>query len=121
MDFAALYKSKLTTPEEAVKVVKSGDWVDYGWCTGTPNALDKALAARMDELENVNFRGGVLMRRPAIFDVPDVADKLTWNSWHMSGIERKACMGGLRLLLRAALLRAAAAGTVRTSAASTLP
>ena len=94
MDFAALYKSKLTTPEEAVKVVKSGDWVDYGWCTGTPNALDKALAARMDELENVNFRGGVLMRRPAIFDVPDVADKLTWNSWHMSGIERKACMEG---------------------------
>ena len=56
MDFAALYKSKLTTPEEAVKVVKSGDWVDYGWGTGTPNALDKALAARMDELENVNFR-----------------------------------------------------------------
>ena len=94
MDFAALYKSKLTTPEEAVKVVKSGDWVDYGWCTGTPNALDKALAARMDELENVNFRGGVLMRRPAIFDVPDVADKLTWNSWHMSGIERKACKIG---------------------------
>ena len=39
MDFAALYKSKLTTPEEAVKVVKSGDWVDYGWGTGTPNAL----------------------------------------------------------------------------------
>ena len=37
MDFAALYKSKLTTPEEAVKVVKSGDWVDYGWCTGTPS------------------------------------------------------------------------------------
>ena len=32
------------------------------------------------------------MRRPAIFDVPDVADHLTWNSWHMSGIERKACI-----------------------------
>ena len=48
----------------------------------------------MDELENVNFRGGVLMRRPAIFDVPDVADKLTWNSWHMSGIERKLIARG---------------------------
>ena len=23
------YKSKLRTPEEAVKVVKDGDWVDY--------------------------------------------------------------------------------------------
>lgn len=25
-----MYKQKLMTPEEAVKVVKSGDWVDYG-------------------------------------------------------------------------------------------
>ena len=29
MDFQALYKSKLTTADEAVKLVKSGDWVDY--------------------------------------------------------------------------------------------
>ena len=29
MDYQKLYQSKLTTPEEAVKVVKSGDWVDY--------------------------------------------------------------------------------------------
>ena len=94
MDYTALYQQKLTTADEAVKVVKSGDWVDYGWCTGTPVALDKALAARMGELEDVNFRGGVLMRRPAVFDIPDAADKITWNSWHMSGIERKACMEG---------------------------
>ena len=60
MDYTALYQQKLTTADEAVKVVKSGDWVDYGWCTGTPVALDKALAARMGELEDVNFRGGVL-------------------------------------------------------------
>ena len=45
MDYTALYQQKLTTADEAVKVVKSGDWVDYGWCTGTPVALDKALAA----------------------------------------------------------------------------
>ena len=86
MDYTALYQQKLTTADEAVKVVKSGDWVDYGWCTGTPVALDKALAARMGELEDVNFRGGVLMRRPAVFDIPNAADKITWNSWHMSGI-----------------------------------
>ena len=29
MDWQALYKEKLTTAEEAVKAVKSGDWVDY--------------------------------------------------------------------------------------------
>ena len=42
MDHSALYQQKLTTAAEAVKAVKSGDWVDYGWCTGTPVALDKA-------------------------------------------------------------------------------
>ena len=30
MDYAALYQKKLTSAAEAVKVVKSGDWVDYG-------------------------------------------------------------------------------------------
>ena len=33
MDYQALYQQKLTTADEAVKVVKSGDWVDYTWCT----------------------------------------------------------------------------------------
>lgn len=94
MDYTALYQQKKTTAEEAVKVVKSGDWVDYGWCTGTPVKLDQALATRMGELEDVNFRGGILMWQPAIFQIPDVAEKITWNSWHMSGIERKACTAG---------------------------
>ena len=89
MDYAALYQQKLTTADEAVKVVKSGDWVDYGWCVGTPDALDRALAKRLPELYNVNFRGGVLMRVPAIYQIEDPAAHMTWNSWHMSGIERK--------------------------------
>ncbi len=117
MDYTALYQQKLTTADEAVKVVKSGDWVDYGWCTGTPVALDKALAARMGELEDVNFRGGVLMRRPAVFDIPNAADKITWNSWHMSGIERKACMEGFGFTAHCATPRCRA-GTARTSVMS---
>ena len=40
MDYAALYQKKLTSAAEAVKVVKSGDWVDYGWCTNHPYTLD---------------------------------------------------------------------------------
>ena len=31
MNVQELYRKKLTTAAEAVKVVKSGDWVDYGW------------------------------------------------------------------------------------------
>ena len=41
MDYAALYQKKLTSAAEAVKVIKSGDWVDYGWCTNHPYTLDK--------------------------------------------------------------------------------
>ena len=44
MDFSEEYRQKLVSADEAVKVIKSGDWVDYGWCTNTVDALDKALA-----------------------------------------------------------------------------
>lgn len=95
MDYQALYNSKLTTAAEAAKVVKSGDWVDYGWCTGTPVELDKALAARANELVDVNIRGGVLMEPLAIAQVPDANKHFSWNSWHMSGIERHMINDGI--------------------------
>ncbi len=94
MDFETLYSQKLTTAEEAVKVVKSGDWVDYGWCTGTPVALDAAMAKRLPELTDVNFRGGILMWTPEIFQIDNPVEHMTWNSWHMGGIERKAIAQG---------------------------
>ncbi len=94
MSFIKEYAKKLVTAEEAAKVIKSGDWVDYGWTTGTPVALDAAIAARYDELEDVKFRGGILMWEPEIFKVPDVAEHFTWNSWHMSGFERRAINKG---------------------------
>lgn len=94
MDFKTMYESKLTTADEAVKVVKSGDWVDYGWCVNTPVALDIAMAKRMPELTDINFRGGILMWQPEIFKIEDPVNHLTWNSWHMGGIERKAIAQG---------------------------
>ena len=95
MDFQALYNSKLTTAEEAVKVVKSGDWVDYTWCTSHPVALDKALAARQNELEDVKVRGGVTMWMPEICKADDAGDHFTWHSWHCSGIDRKILSKGM--------------------------
>ena len=95
MDFQAKYQQKLTTADEAVKVVKSGDWVDYGFCVGTPVALDAALARRAEELTDVNIHGGIILKRPAIADVPDAASHFSWNSVHMGGIERKMVSEGL--------------------------
>ncbi|MBS5165532.1 MAG: butyryl-CoA:acetate CoA-transferase [Butyricicoccus pullicaecorum] len=94
MVFEQEYQQKCTTADEAVKVVKSGDWVDFGWCTGTPVALDHALAKRVPELSDVNFRGGILLRPLETFQAPEANERLTWNSWHMSGIERKMIANG---------------------------
>ena len=95
MNFQEEYQRKLTTPQEAVRVVKSGDWVDYGWCVATVVELDKALAARAAELTDVKLRGGILLWVPQVFQVEDAASHFTWNSWHMSGIERKMVNSGL--------------------------
>lgn len=89
MDFQKEYQQKLVSADEAVKIIKSGDWVDYGWCTGTPYALDKALAKRTDELKDVKLRGGILLKPLAVFEREDAGEHFCWNSWHMSGIERK--------------------------------
>ena len=94
MDVKQEYAKKLCTADQAVQVVQSGDWVDYGWCTGHPIALDKALAKRMPELKDVKVRGGIALWRPAIYDIENAKDHFTWNSWHMSGIERKAIAEG---------------------------
>jgi butyryl-CoA:acetate CoA-transferase len=49
------YRNKLRTAREAVKAVKSGDWVYYSHFVMTPVTLDKALAERKDELTDVKI------------------------------------------------------------------
>lgn len=94
MDYSQEYNQKLVSADEAVKLIQSGDWVDYGWCNGTADALDKALARRTDELKNVNLRGGILLKPLAVFERDDAGEHFTWNSWHMSGVERKLIARG---------------------------
>ena len=38
MDCKELYAQKLMTAAQAAALVKSGDWVDYGWAVNTPVA-----------------------------------------------------------------------------------
>ena len=51
MDFNREDQQKLSTPEQAAKVIKSGDLVDYGWAVTTPEKIDAALAKRVGELD----------------------------------------------------------------------
>ena len=67
MRYVDEYTKKLVTPEEAVKVVRSGDWVEYGQFAVQAVALDKALAARKDELRDVKIRATT-----RAFGIPEV-------------------------------------------------
>ena len=89
MGFSQEYQSKLVTADEAVKVIKSGDWVDYGFCNTHPHVLDEALARRAPELEDVKVRGGIALWKPAIFDIEEPAKHIIYNSHHTGGFERK--------------------------------
>ncbi len=95
MDFIKEYQQKLRTPEEAVKVVKSGDWVDYSVSLGFPTLLDEALAKRKDELEDVKIRGYLVLQPIAAVEADPNRETFTYNSWHCSGYERKLCDRGL--------------------------
>jgi len=63
MDWHDEYKRKLVSAEEAVKVIKSGDRVSFGF-PQQPTLLTAALAARSAELENVEM----LIENPRVDD-----------------------------------------------------
>lgn len=95
MRFSEEYRKKLVTPEEAVRVVKSGDWVDYGSFTGQVVELDKALAARKHELFDVKIRAVTALRPPEIVKVDPEGQHFVYNNWHFSGLDRKLHDQGL--------------------------
>lgn len=95
MDFRNEYKNKLRTPEEAVEVVKSGDWIDVSVSLGFPSLLDSALAKRKEELTEVKVRGYLVLQPIQMVEQDPERKHFIYNSWHCSGYERKLCDRGL--------------------------
>ncbi len=95
MDYLAEYKSKLCTADEAVKIVKSGDWVDYGTNLSFPELLDEALAKRKEELRDVKIRGNLILNPIKVVESDPLREHFIYNSWHCSAYERKLCDQGL--------------------------
>jgi len=93
--YADEYRSKLRTPDEAVKVVKSDDWVYYSHFAMMPRALDEALAKRVGEVSNVNIRCVSPLRQPSVVAADPEKKSFIYNSGHMSGIDRKLGDKGL--------------------------
>ena len=90
------YQSKFVTPEVAAKAVQSGDWVDYGFGGGFPELMDKAIAARKDELKDVKVRGGLVIRpRIEVVECDPEQTSFHYYSWHIGDYERKMQAKGL--------------------------
>ena len=74
---------------EAAGLVRSGMWLDYGVALSEPDVFDKALAARVNELENVKIRSCLTMKPRAVLDADPEGVHFYWFSWHFSGYDRK--------------------------------
>lgn len=91
IDYRKEYEEKLTSPEEAVKIVKDGMWLDYGHATSVPKLLDRALAKRVDELNEVFVRGYLIYHPIEILKANEGKENpvFIWNSWFTQAQDRK--------------------------------
>ncbi|MGE5421977.1 MAG: acetyl-CoA hydrolase/transferase family protein [Ignavibacteriales bacterium] len=84
--FQEEYKSKLRTADQIAAMVKSGEAVQYGYFTSKPEVLDKALAKRHAELQNILVAGCVTS--PPFPDILNYKDVFTYQDWHWSKATR---------------------------------
>ena len=95
MSWMEEYKKKLVTADEAVKVVKSGDWVEHAFGVAGANELDAALARRVDELWDVKIRCDIGAWPHYTNEADPTGEHFYWNSWHCGGLDRKYYNQGL--------------------------
>lgn len=89
MSFLEEYNQKLVSADQAARAVKSGDWVDYGQFVAQTQVVDKALAKRKDELEDVKIRATTRATPLAVLEADPHQETFTYNNFHYSGYDRK--------------------------------
>jgi len=83
------YKLKLISPEKAIELIKSGDWIEFGYCLSKPVALDIALAKRRDELFNVNIHCSNSLNTMYFAEADASGEHFIYSTGHCSKNERK--------------------------------
>jgi acyl-CoA hydrolase len=83
-----LIGAKRISAAAAAALVRSGDWVDYGFGMGQPDVFDRALAARVGELRGVRIRACLTMRPRAVLEADPTGEHFLWFNWHFSGYDR---------------------------------
>ena len=93
--FTTEYRKKHISAEQAAKLVKSGDWIEYGLGFCMPWTIDAALAKRKEELRDVKVRGLMSMRPLAIVEADPERESFIYMSWHLNAYERTLNERGL--------------------------
>lgn len=88
VDFQAEYQKRLTSAQEAVRVINSGQRIMYGEFAMGPKTLDAALAARKDELQDVVIMSVCTTFMPQVVQVDPERQHFVFNDWHFSGLAR---------------------------------
>ena len=91
---------KYVSADEAVKLVKSGDWVFFQGSTAVPVIIQEALARRADELRGVNIVSGFnITKGPAPFCKPEYKDSFFVNSLFLCADQRQYVAEGYGSLI----------------------
>jgi acyl-CoA hydrolase len=77
------------SPDAAAALVRSGDWVDYGFGMGQPDLFDRSLAARASELRDVKIRSCLTLCPRAVLEADSAGEHFQWLNWHFSGYDRQ--------------------------------
>jgi len=87
------YKSKLRSADQAVSVIQSGHRVYYAGNAAIPQTLVRALAARRDELQDVQLNHVLLIGDDPL-SAPDMAGRFRHNSLFVGPADREAVNDG---------------------------
>lgn len=86
--YASELKRKTITAERAAELVQSNSWLDFGFGLGQPDLFDRALAARVPQLEGVKIRSCLTMRPRASVEADPEGCHVSFLSWYFSGLDR---------------------------------
>jgi acyl-CoA hydrolase len=87
------YRSKLQSPEKAVQKIESGDCVYYAGNAAIPQALVRALAGRVDDLQDVQLNHVLLVGQDPLSQ-PGMEGSFRHNSLFVGPADRKAVNEG---------------------------
>jgi len=94
VDFQGEYQKKLMTPEEAVMLIKDGDWIEYGQTASFAPACDAALAKRKGDLKDVKIWCAIAPHMPDAVKADPEHESFIYNTWHASADERHGISQG---------------------------